>query len=119
MLRRFNITVGATTTAGGVVTASSSNFKTNGLLLALEGDPIDCPACHSKGRIKCDGPRLISRFNGKNYALHDDLCICHCDPPPRLVASQAQMWQTIDDSPSDTGWMTANQMAASTSWHFK
>jgi hypothetical protein len=41
------------------------------------------------GVIQPDGPRLGERCNGKQVALHDDLCLCKCDPPPRLVANQA------------------------------
>ncbi|ANH35752.1 hypothetical protein A3768_4953 (plasmid) [Ralstonia solanacearum] len=29
--------------------------------------------------------------DGRRIALHDDLCICGCQPSPRLVASQTVM----------------------------
>ena len=29
--------------------------------------------------------------DGRRVALSDDLCICKCDPPPKLVASQQAM----------------------------
>ena len=98
MPTRFHITINAKTTVGGIVTSATHFASTNGLQLALEGDSIDCPACHSKGRIKCDGPRISSTFNGKENALSDDLCICNCDPPPKLVAIQEQMYQTVNDA---------------------
>ncbi|MEZ2310462.1 hypothetical protein AB6809_27845 [Paraburkholderia sp. RCC_158] len=28
----------------------------DGLPLAFEGDAVSCPACHSTGKILCDGP---------------------------------------------------------------
>jgi hypothetical protein len=33
-------------------------------------------------------PRLIDRYEGKEYALSGDLCICGCNPPPKLIAAQ-------------------------------
>jgi uncharacterized Zn-binding protein involved in type VI secretion len=101
MGKRFNITLGARTTAGGVVTTACTLDTLDGVPLALEGDTVDCPACQCKGRIKCDGRRVSSIINGKEYALSDDLCICNCDPPPRLIAIQAQMFQHVDDGSSD------------------
>jgi hypothetical protein len=40
-------------------------------------------------------PRLTDRFEGKEYALSDDLCICGCNPPPKLIADQESKFQTI------------------------
>jgi hypothetical protein len=54
-----------------------------------------CPQCNSEGIIKPDGPRLTDLFYGKQVALHDDLCVCNCIPPPRLVATQTVVCQTI------------------------
>jgi hypothetical protein len=28
------------------------------------------------------------KFHGKQVALENDICLCKCDPPPRLIASQ-------------------------------
>jgi uncharacterized Zn-binding protein involved in type VI secretion len=117
MGRRFNITLGATTTAGGIVTTGCPLDTLDGVPLALEGDAIDCPACHGTGRIQCNGQRASSTFDGKQYALSDDLCICNCDPPPRLVANQTHMFEASNDGPGDIGRTTVNQMAASTMPH--
>lgn len=89
MSQRYLITLGAGTTAGGKVTSASSARSVNGARVAVEGDQVQCPQCHSMGVIQPDGPRLGERCNGKQVALHDDLCLCKCDPPPRLVANQA------------------------------
>jgi hypothetical protein len=35
-------------------------------------------------------------FDGRQVALEADLCICQCNPPPRLVASYADMFQTFE-----------------------
>ncbi|QOL51501.1 PAAR domain-containing protein [Massilia litorea] len=107
MLNRYFITLGAPTTAGGKVT-SSSRFETiNGAPLAVEGDSCWCPACLSEGVIRPDGPRLSESIDGRQVALHDDLCICKCKPPPRLVASQAFMCQSIDSD-----WYAGQEAAA-------
>jgi uncharacterized Zn-binding protein involved in type VI secretion len=114
MTKRFHITINAKTTAGGIVTSATHCASANGLLLALEGDSIACPACHSKGRIKCDGPRISSTFNGKENALSDDLCICNCGPPPKLIAIQEHMYQIVSNSPSNAS-ATPKGLTASSS----
>lgn len=96
MLDRYFITLGAPTTAGGKVT-SGSRFRTiDGAPLALAGDICWCPACLAEGVIVPDGPRLDETVDGRLAALHDDLCVCQCSPPPRLVAAQALACQSID-----------------------
>lgn len=96
MVDRYLITLGAPTTAGGKV-ASGSRFRTiNGLPVAREGDICWCPACLSEGVIEPDGPRLDESVDGRLVALHDDLCRCKCSPPPRLVAAQSVVCQSID-----------------------
>ena len=99
-LKRYYITAGATTTAGGVVRASSKHSRINGAFMVLEGDPIDCPACGGQGVVKCVMPRIRHRLDGKEYALSDDLCICGCNPPPKINANQtfkAQYALVVDD----------------------
>lgn len=93
---RYHITLGATTTAGGKVTSASTCRSINGAKIAREGDKVVCAACASTGFIALDGPRLSEADNGKQVALSDDLCICKCNPPPRLVASQDFVMQKID-----------------------
>ncbi|MFC5463018.1 PAAR domain-containing protein [Massilia niabensis] len=96
MLKRYLITVGATTTAGGKVTSGCAFMSIGDAPVALEGDTLWCPACLSEGVIALDGPRLSSTFEGREEALGDDLCMCKCSPPPRLVAAQGFEWQEID-----------------------
>lgn len=96
-MRRYHITLGASTTAGGKITSASSHGSINGVRIALEGDMITCPACKSTGKIACIGPRIPESWNGKQVALEDDLCICGCAPPPKLKPSQSLKCQVIDD----------------------
>lgn len=96
MLKRYLITLGATTTAGGKVTSGCAFMSIDDALVALEGDTVWCPACESEGVIALDGPRLSSAFEGREEALGDDLCMCKCSAPPRLVAAQSFEWQEID-----------------------
>lgn len=88
MAQRFYITLGATTSAGGRVTSASSGLALNGARTALEGDSVWCESCASNGVIALDAPREGARDNGRQHALSGDLCLCRCDPPPRLVARQ-------------------------------
>ncbi|WP_082493860.1 PAAR domain-containing protein [Massilia sp. Leaf139] len=96
MVDRYFITLGAPTTAGGKVT-SGSRFRTiDGVALAVVGDTCWCAACLSEGVIVPDGPRLDETIDGRLAALHDDLCLCQCSPPPRLVAAQRLACQSVD-----------------------
>lgn len=96
-MRRYHITLGASTTAGGKVTSASSHGSINGARIALEGDTVTCPACKTTGKIACIAPRIPESWNGKQVALGDDLCICGCAPPPKLRPNQGLKCQVIDD----------------------
>jgi uncharacterized Zn-binding protein involved in type VI secretion len=94
-MNRYHITLGAKTTAGGIVMTASSCCSINGVKVAVEGDSIVCPACRSKGVIRNFGPRIPESWNGKQVALQDDLCVCACPSPPRLIANQHLKYQNI------------------------
>jgi uncharacterized Zn-binding protein involved in type VI secretion len=104
-VKRYTITEGATTTAGGKVISASSHGSVNGARIALENDPVHCPACNSTGHIVCVGPRLSERWNGVQVALENDLCACQCYPHPRLVPSQTMRCQVVSENAAgaDTG----------------
>jgi uncharacterized Zn-binding protein involved in type VI secretion len=91
--KRYYIRAGATTTAGGVVRASSELSNVGGAAQARDGDPVDCPACGIRGVIKCVLPRISDTLDGKEYALSDDLCVCNCNPAPKLIADQDYYYQ--------------------------
>lgn len=91
-MKRYLILSGDKTTASGTVEARPTTVQLNGVHVAHEGDDVACPACNSTGKVKCDGPRqVMTAPDGRHAALSDDLCICKCDPPPKLVASQKFM----------------------------
>ncbi|CAD6562097.1 PAAR domain-containing protein [Paraburkholderia sabiae] len=88
-MKRYLILNGDTTTANGTVQAVSTTIQLAGRDVAHEGDNVMCPACKTTGKIQCDGPReVMTAPDGRHAALSDDLCICGCEPHPKLVASQ-------------------------------
>ncbi len=97
-MRRYTITLGAPTTSGGKVISASSEGKIEGVPIALEGDLVTCPICKTAGKIECVGPRIPESWNGKNVALENDLCICRCAVPPKLMPNQAVRSQVIKDT---------------------
>jgi uncharacterized Zn-binding protein involved in type VI secretion len=91
-MKRYVILSGDKTTANGTVLAQPTTIQFDGRDVAHEGDDVQCPACNMIGKIKCDGSRqVMTAPDGRHAALSDDLCICKCDPPPKLVASQRSM----------------------------
>jgi len=101
-LKRYHITLGATTTAGGTVTTASSLSTIDGKPMALEGDKVSCPVCYSEGVIVCGGPRLPERWNGREFALEADFCVCKCVPAPALVANQTLKCQHLPAAPDSS-----------------
>ncbi|MGU0876850.1 PAAR domain-containing protein [Pseudomonas aeruginosa] len=57
-MKRYHITLGARTTAGGTVTSAWEHASIEGRPMAREGDSVFCPACGSVGVIVCVGLRL-------------------------------------------------------------
>jgi uncharacterized Zn-binding protein involved in type VI secretion len=96
-MRRYTITEGARTTAGGTVIKASSNSYIQGVRVALENNFIFCSSCGRPGHILCVGPRLVELWNGVPVALENDLCICGCTPHPRLIANQSMRSQVVDE----------------------
>jgi uncharacterized Zn-binding protein involved in type VI secretion len=113
-MKRHTITLGASTSAGGKVISASSNASIEGVAIALEGDVIFCPACKSQGKILCIGPRIPETWNDRNVALENDLCVCGCLTPPRLVPNQSLRYQTVSESESGTSQTAATPASANT-----
>ncbi|MFC5550948.1 PAAR domain-containing protein [Massilia aerilata] len=97
-MKRHLITLGARTTANGVVTTASSTISINGARVALEGDEVCCHSCGATGTIRCTGPRTPERFDGRLAALENDECVCNCPTPPRLIPSQHLRYQALNDT---------------------
>ncbi|QSY06571.1 PAAR domain-containing protein [Burkholderia pseudomallei] len=95
-MKRNMLVVGDRTTAGGVVQEGVAAGFNNGTPLAYHGALVHCPACKSEGRIVGVGPTWPMTFDGKQVALENDLCICKCDPPPRMIASKNDMFMTFE-----------------------
>ncbi|MBY4829269.1 PAAR domain-containing protein [Burkholderia dolosa] len=89
-MRRYDIMKGDTTTVGGIVQGGDGTDLIGGREQAYEQDPVWCPVCKTLGKIECTGPRISTTGpDGREAALSDDLCVCQCPTPPRLVASQS------------------------------
>lgn len=97
-MRRYTVTLGASTTSGGKVISASSEAKIDGVPIALEGDLVTCPKCKTTGKIQCVGPRIPESWNGKNVALENDLCLCRCAVAPKLLPNQILRSQVIKDT---------------------
>ncbi|SHH19040.1 PAAR domain-containing protein [Massilia sp. CF038] len=97
-MRRYTITLGASSSSGGKVISASSDGNIDGMPIALEGDLVTCPVCRTAGKILCVGPRIPETWNGKNVALENDLCICRCASAPKLLPNQNLRCQVIKDS---------------------
>jgi len=86
---RYDIRDGDETTAGGIVSSPDRNDLLMGKAIAYEGDHVECYACGVAGYILCTGKRPEETgAKDKRSALSGDLCICKCNPPPTLIASQ-------------------------------
>lgn len=91
-MKRYLVLNGDKTTANGVVQATPTSIRLSDKDVAHYGDEIACPACNSTGKIQCDGPRqIMTALDRRHAALSDDLSICGCHPPARLVTSQQMM----------------------------
>lgn len=91
-MKRFLIRLGDKTTAGGVVIHGEDGATNDGTPLAYHGAQIYCPVCKTTGFLCNNGPHTPMTFDGKRQiGLEGDLCICKCNPPPRLIASRQDM----------------------------
>lgn len=50
------------------------------------------------GKIAPDQDRLSTKVNGRMPALNDDLCLCKCSPPPRLINSQTNFREVVENT---------------------
>ncbi|WP_423382619.1 PAAR domain-containing protein [Burkholderia sp. LMG 32019] len=98
-MRRYFIREGDKTTAGGTVLDGVPNNMHHGVLLSYEGARIHCPACNSEGYASKVPPFLPMKMMGKAPILDGDLCICKCDPPPRLIESQHDRFMSFEADP--------------------
>ncbi|UXU91974.1 PAAR domain-containing protein [Burkholderia sp. S-53] len=85
MNRRIAV-VGDSLSSGGTISAyDGPRFLVHGHQAALIGGSAFCTACQSIGTIaKAGGPYRL-KFRGE-VALDDDVVLCGCSTPPRIVA---------------------------------
>jgi uncharacterized Zn-binding protein involved in type VI secretion len=111
ILKRHFIRKGDKTTAGGVVTEGLASNALFGLGAAFHGAKIACPACRSTGVLSCIGPRRPHTLaNGMQIGMDNDLCICKCRIPPRLIASQNSAYMSFD--PAESGDPAGNRASS-------
>ncbi|WP_081073552.1 PAAR domain-containing protein [Burkholderia stagnalis] len=104
-MRRRILIQGDKTTVGGVVLEGVQSGFNGGVPIAFHGAQIWCPVCKTNGRLVNDGPRQPMSFNGAQVGLENDLCICKCAPPPRLIASTDTMSMSFEsDEAASTGY---------------
>lgn len=97
-MRRYTITLLASTSAGGMVITASASGNIAGKKIALEGDRVFCPACKTEGKIFCVAPRNQEHWNGKQVALENDFCLCQCPVLPKLIPVQNIRYQQLTEA---------------------
>lgn len=95
--KRYYIRKGDKTTAGGIVTEGVVSFMMHDKLTAFDTASVWCPVCKVEGHISIVGPRRpFTLPNNREIAMEGDLCLCKCDPPPHLLASQNVAWMQFE-----------------------
>ncbi|MDY7787551.1 PAAR domain-containing protein [Burkholderia ubonensis] len=88
---------GDKTTSGGIVIEGDATMTNAGTPLAYQGSQVSCPTCKTTGVIANVPPYLPMTFcGGRQVALEGDLCLCACDPKPKLLASRNDMFMTLE-----------------------
>ncbi|VVE88137.1 PAAR domain-containing protein [Pandoraea bronchicola] len=88
-MRRNFLLKGDQSTNGGTVLEGDPTFTCDGIPVAFHGAKVYCPECKSTGAIVGSGPTLsMTNEKGQQQALEGDLCVCKCEPPPRMLASR-------------------------------
>lgn len=110
-MKRYFIRVGDKTTADGIVTQGEDNFKHHGVSVSYHGAAIYCHGCKTVGHICSVPPYRPFSILGKQVALDNDICICKCSPPPRLIASQNTAFMSFDGEELSKMGFSSNGMA--------
>ena len=95
-MRRSYLKIGDKSSAGGTVTEGIPDTTHFGTELTFVGAQVACPACKSVGNIVAKGPRLPGSMMGLEPALEGDVCVCKCSPPPVMLPSQSDMYETFE-----------------------
>ena len=95
-MRRSYLKIGDKSSAGGTVTEGIPHTTHYGTELTFIGAQVVCPACKSVGHIVAKGPRWPGTMMGKEPALEGDICVCKCSPPPVMLPSQSDMYESFE-----------------------
>jgi uncharacterized Zn-binding protein involved in type VI secretion len=95
-MRRYNLKEGDKASSDATVLEGIDNDTHHGVPLAFIGATMHCPACKSLGVLAVSGPRWPDTSMSKELALDGDVCVCKCNPPPRMIASQYDMYQDLE-----------------------
>ncbi|HVI41593.1 MAG TPA: PAAR domain-containing protein, partial [Anaerovoracaceae bacterium] len=93
---RFSVRCAKAAAYGGTVIEGIPTCTHHGTELTFIGAQVICPACNSTGRIVPKGPRWPSNMMGHESALDGDICVCKCHPPPTMLPSQDDMYQSFE-----------------------
>lgn len=95
-MKRYILKQGDKSSVGGVAIDGIPNYTHDGTPITYVGARVLCPACNSEGRIVGIGPRQPNNVDGKEEALHGDLCACKCHPSPVMVNSQTDSCHSFE-----------------------
>jgi uncharacterized Zn-binding protein involved in type VI secretion len=109
-MKRYLLKMGDKSSAGGLIIEGVASCTHDGTALTFIGARVACPICQSTGAIVATGPRWPDQMMGKEQALDGDLCLCKCDPPPVMIASQTHSFHSFEShNPADMGYGAAGQ----------
>jgi uncharacterized Zn-binding protein involved in type VI secretion len=118
-MKRYMIVQGDKTTSDGVVLEGDPTTRNEGKPLAYHGATVQCPKCHSIGHIVGVGPSMPMTFMSRQVALENDLCMCKCNPPPRLIASLHSMSMSFESHVlAQMGYGQGSSSDAPEQWNF-
>jgi len=107
-MRRYYLKIGDKSSSGGTVIEGIPSCTHHGKELTFIGAQVICPACNTTGRIVPKGPRWPDNMMGKESALDGDICACRCYPPPTMLASQDDMYQSFESHHLESQGFTSN-----------
>ncbi|RQR49579.1 PAAR domain-containing protein [Burkholderia sp. Bp9126] len=110
MLRKLAVVGDSLSSGGNILPHDGPRVTTNGHQIALIGAPAFCAACKATGVVaKSGGPYRMS-MSGE-AALDQDIVICGCPNPPKIVAALGgDMW--CDDMVEGHGKVVSSLTAA-------
>jgi len=93
---RCNLVKGDRSAADGEALDGIALCTIMGKEMTFLGAKVYCPACKTTGEIVGVGPRHPNDWMGKQEALDGDICVCRCNPPPIMIASQREMFHSFE-----------------------